>query len=1147
MARKAVQGYTEKNYYDNTRYRGVVSSNDPLNEGFFRHMVNLEISDTGQSLVPRMGYLTTTLKHEDEIITLSANTIIFRDSNTQLFVVFDLQQKLVAEEPLAAYLVDLSLYNIVAKFIPVTKKITAFDYIDVLTFLTKYVNINDITSAEENSNDSTTSLQDVPLSDVLTFLTLYTYQHVPVQDINLIQQHLFKIKYANITTVLPFWLTAYYRDEARVGNGTIETPEFPKETLILSVLNTQEQPAVDSNLRNLASSASLIPEVFQIIYSLGETPAGFVNDFPIIYIKDNKTNKYLTGINYNKPIDLTLIPRFALEDFIDANGNGDVNSSWAYAYDIINMRKVNLFNENRKETVYRSAPFNLKTNERICVEYKAYYTYHENSIDFTKINNVPVITVIPATLTRSGVIPDGGSSEIDNNNNDGRIFRNLNDHITGTAITQDDIKNALTALKNLFVYEGSVVSSKADLLTCLTRSAFAEFKFYLHTFSEYDKTFTVPQGSMFAEDTFKDTAFITSLNRYSTGGDAITRPYAENAVTVTQLIEFIKSSDSTEFVFRLFPMAFKFFYQTLLPPTNIVVPTELESYFQSTDMCYNDGVYNITYYLYITDLAYTNDGLTTAVSNVIFLSFDTAENKDASIFNYAAVGDTSSLCSVVNETALDAPDLSPSEKVINKLLTAGYMYEGLNLVFYLFPTEAQTGYIPYTVFRDKYIASSALNTQIFLIPTSKAPSTILEKLTKEPYEIQHATAYIVFNSLEGHRLVTWFNNQVYVSEPGEFFYFKEAMRWQFNERVVKVIQFKTILLVFTVQHLYAIYPVETTSQVNDSNSESGRSTVTTVVYYTTPVLYNILTSDKYKDAIQVFNQMVLFYSADGQMYMIKPSTTIDSDTRFSLQYFNKSANDILLNYTDYINERLKVYGIDRTVTENDVKIKVLISINFIKTFYTVDNLITYILVYDVLNNYYYVLDTLTFSNILNLMYIEGGEVYTTTHNDRLYITLPFTENNAVDNNVDTTFVDNFSRQPIRAEIDTGILNLNNHLTKRFRDLYVTYKNINATELEFALETFLDDVLVQTYLDTALEVKDIGGQATLVPVTTQNTVKLFNNEHALFDFSGYQSNKLLTHRGQILGIGKSFRMKMQFISKGNYKIQSFGIIYKERRV
>jgi hypothetical protein len=72
MARKAVQGYTEKTYYDNTRFLGMLATLDTLNEGYFRHLVNVDISDTGQSLKPRDGFITTTVHVEDAI---SANPI----------------------------------------------------------------------------------------------------------------------------------------------------------------------------------------------------------------------------------------------------------------------------------------------------------------------------------------------------------------------------------------------------------------------------------------------------------------------------------------------------------------------------------------------------------------------------------------------------------------------------------------------------------------------------------------------------------------------------------------------------------------------------------------------------------------------------------------------------------------------------------------------------------------------------------------------------------------------------------------------------------------------------------------------------------------------------------------------------------------
>ena len=59
--------------------------------------------------------------------------------------------------------------------------------------------------------------------------------------------------------------------------------------------------------------------------------------------------------------------------------------------------------------------------------------------------------------------------------------------------------------------------------------------------------------------------------------------------------------------------------------------------------------------------------------------------------------------------------------------------------------------------------------------------------------------------------------------------------------------------------------------------------------------------------------------------------------------------------------------------------------------------------------------------------------------------------------------------------------------------------------------------------------------------------VLSDQAFLLDVANYTSNKLITYRTSILGIGKVFRLKLQFISKGSYKIQQFGIIYKERRV
>jgi hypothetical protein len=438
-----------------------------------------------------------------------------------------------------------------------------------------------------------------------------------------------------------------------------------------------------------------------------------------------------------------------------------------------------------------------------------------------------------------------------------------------------------------------------------------------------------------------------------------------------------------------------------------------------------------------------------------------------------------------------------------------------------------------------------------------------------PEQIQTSNSLAVF---EDSRLLVWNKNVLFISEEGRFYWFKERNRIEFGEEIVKVLQYKQLILVFTTQHLYAVYRVETTTTQLNTATNQIEQNVTGVAWLKQIVLYNLLVSKKYADVIQIFNQMVLFYSEDGQLFMIRPSNTIDDQTRFNIQFFNKSANDILEHYDEYINERLAAYAKDTRITKDQVQIKALVSINFIKLLYYVPGVITYMLVYDVINNRYFAYDSLTFTNIFEKRFIESGDLFITEHNNNLFFTLPFTEPNIRDNHADMTFTNNFKKEGINCLIDTGNLNLNNHLNKRFRDLHVTFKNLNASNVLFNVETMIDEIIARPFYNEQLEVQEIGGTTYLVTVpkfndndlielvdvnqiseTATNVLKysltnnLFETNNVLMDFSQYTSSKLLTHRTSILGLGKVFRIKLQFISKGIYKLQHFGIIYKERRV
>jgi hypothetical protein len=164
-----------------------------------------------------------------------------------------------------------------------------------------------------------------------------------------------------------------------------------------------------------------------------------------------------------------------------------------------------------------------------------------------------------------------------------------------------------------------------------------------------------------------------------------------------------------------------------------------------------------------------------------------------------------------------------------------------------------------------------------------------------------------------------------------------------------------------------------------------------------------------------------------------------------------------------------------------------------------------------------------------------------------------------DNNADIACYNNFSPSAINTEIDTGTINLNNHLKKRFKDLRVIYKNLNANEVEFSLDTYVDDIPIMTHIESNLEIRNITGHNTLVTLDTNKVTQLINKldeailkeqlitNNALFNFTDYTSNKIITHKSNIISKGKTIRIKMNFTSKGKYKIQGFGIIYKEHTV
>lgn len=1176
MARRAVQGYPEKSYYENTKFFGVLATNDPLNEGYFKHTVNFNISDTGMSVTPRKGFLTTTITNEQSFITLSDNTVIYKDNNTQQYIIYDLTYR-------KGYVVDISAYNVVNKFIPITKSIDNIDCDDVLEFLMLnhpyYISYYNLLlgqgKGEVTARNSTLDIINQDLQNLKVCST-----PVSIIDINAVRKTVLKVSLPipEEPKQFKFFLELYYRDEA--------SGQYAENTLVLSATDTTQQPSVDSNERNLASYKSIIPEKKQIVYASNEAPDGFVNEFPIIYAETS--NGYLLN-TYQTPADIKIIPRFALEEAVD-------DSQWAYAYEIIKRKTTPIWDSPLDTTVsYRSPIFYLHDHQDAYTPFRISETLEQSDIDYELINKAPLIIVVPAEPNA----PEYTASDAWEKSHE-KIYLELYDRFSNGP--EYNATTKLNELKALF----QDVNTKEALIEAV-QTIPNRYRFYLNTFENTYRGYDTTLGTLLSRDHLASDPLLTKLNfgEDTNSGTYIRNNYADGTIGKKELLEFLKDSNDSQFMFKFLPIAFHFtFYASA--PTDAVYAQFPKKY----TLDETNGI--AAFYVYLAGnpftvtseddtikLVYESDSSNILVekdyniNSFIELAYHEGYGREGSIFKKDSNGDLYTRFSptipvtekcetcggdgvIGNEPGSDVGIVcevcggtgyittpSPGEYVFRKLNQQGFFTEGFTMIFYLISITPNTRYIPYTEFVERSLASTPFIQTLSLNKSVHPPTYITQMITKEPRDIQESVNYTTYNN---ERLVVWHNNTVYVSEAGDYFYFKEEAKHEFGERVVKVIQFKNILLVFTVQHLYAMFETELQATAEDSE---GKTEVTSKIIWTSlPVLYNILTNEKYADAIQVFNQMVLFYSEDGQMFMIKPSTTIDSDTRFTLQYFNKSANDILLNYDEYINERLANYNIQERITKDQVQIKALLSVNFIKIFYYVPNLITYILIYDVINNRYTVYDTLSFTDIVDKLFIDSGELYLTRQDNKLYFSFPYTDIFKRDSITDMTITDNFRETAVSTLLDTGNINLNNHLNKRFLDFYVVFKNLSANKLLFNTEIVIDDVVSKPFYETRLEVKEIGGSSYFVPVAKadeNDLIELINADYAtnaltyalnnnlldvsntLMDFSDFNSNKLITRRASIRNVGKVIRLKMQFISKGAYKIQTFGIVFKERRV
>ena len=1227
MARKAVQGYTEKSYFDNTRFLGLLATSDPLQEGYFRHLVNFDISDTNQSVKPRDGFLTTTLcfitTNEDSTlyyhdISLSNQTIVYKDERIQKHVLYDFSTH-------RGYIADISIYNLNNKRIPFTRYVNRYNWDNVLEFLiresttvksdydalvvaayaTERFNYDDTYTLIEKSateyeaatikwdctslsipepydklpvsynishvwerflNIYHTSYNTWPeayeaggiiklklstgediyyqidlisldyaaiyaslLTTIKQNLTLVDLQLESAYDLNQVNKRLVRVNYND---ELQFWLQMYYRRDA----STIAEKTFPGNTMIFEALDLHQHPTYDSNERNIANEHDLLPVTMQNVYTVDNRPDGAISTLnSFLFTKDTVSATYHTNYIYPNR-NYLIFPHFDLNPAVhDLNKSDEATCHWAYRFDITstaraNLSELNTDNEDQTPTIYRSAWFkyNGLSSEPTPVfrfdELSGTFNFTGEPGDRHYKNARYVIFVVPES------IPEG-TPVIDN-------------ILTIDPLPVPEEPASFIEAEMTYNEWTANLSSIKDLptLKAAIRRMGQTARFKLTDLTDDTYYFDVPGDTFKHYDSVYDNLDVSEYSDVLSNDD-----WRNRFLDADDLIALLKTTT----VFREDSVVFKFLpYAVCQIITRYSNPSYTPEYRVSQVKRY-----------WITSLqGWTGRDRDTLLYNCI---------------NSYQYNDQYKFYNEVSNSTLIGADLTTLRNRLPFLVTDNYFQNGYTLTFYLYPyddddlaSNTRRDNIQLQTMWDAVTPYHVTQQWLFGYDALTVTKVVLEQ-PDDPAKIQEAEGYTTFDQ---NRLVVWHGADLYISQAGDLYYFKDASHKKFGEQIVKVIQYKNILLVFTVQHLYAVYEMDMEVATGDMNTDGTPITAIQTVWLSQTVLYNILTSERYADAIKVFNQMVLFYSEDGQLFLIKPSTQIDDQTRFSLQYFNKAANDILQNYEVYMNERLAQYGTEHTLTKDDINIKVDATINFISIYYDAPGYMTYVLHYDVLNNRYFVYDTLSFHDIKQIYYAPGGSFLLTHYNNKSYFTLAYNEPLIADSRSDMAVYNNFQKLPIATLLDTGDMNLNNHLMKRFRDLYITFKNLGSRVLIFRIETEIDDVVHVPFYATQLEVKDINGSPYFVTVVSPTEIDLLSfiddvhsasdevsafshamRENVLSDqafvlnVANYTSNKLITYRTSILGVGKVFRLKLQFISKGSYKIQQFGIIYKERRV
>lgn len=445
-----------------------------------------------------------------------------------------------------------------------------------------------------------------------------------------------------------------------------------------------------------------------------------------------------------------------------------------------------------------------------------------------------------------------------------------------------------------------------------------------------------------------------------------------------------------------------------------------------------------------------------------------------------------------------------------------------------------------------------------------------DKLDQESFAISYSKYITKFED----RIVAYGNvnykNTVFISEDGAPYYFTLLNSFEFDHEVIHVQTFKNIILVFTINDIWVIYPWE------ESSEFEGIVTITKTYRYK-KILYNISSEEKNKPTIKNITRYVTLMS-NNVLYLIRPSTYIADETEFSLNILSQNIDAIVKDPLKFINERLKYYDIHKFAT--DYKMNLNATDNFIKLYYStvVDNKnYTLILTYDILNNRWFEEDTISFGYPQRIYLLDSTTKYEmlTESNEELLITYQTDKykNMMLDEYSQSYYDRNENEnQAIKYYLDTGYIKLNEHLKKRFKHLQYTMKNIDSRKITFTYNFTVDDKQFESNFEPTLTVNEsneIIEILTQKQIITSDIAILLKMKEAvasdikelqaireyaaseigtlddfLLDFSNMETGDIMTVKQNLLGIGRLPRIQFGFTAKNRFYLLSYGIIYSE---